>query len=90
MGLFGLLVAKFLDPIGGIIALAIGTIAAPRWMIAIGAVSGALVTEIILQTSQYTRQFNPAIFLIGVFALGIWALVGNVFVRKMFSKGAAK
>ena len=89
MGLLAFFLAKLLDPIGGLIALAIGILGPSKWMIPTGAIVGAVVVEFLLNASQVTRQFNLSVFLIGILALSVWAAIGNVFVRRLLA-GSSK
>jgi hypothetical protein len=83
--LAALLIAKLLDPV--IIALAIfmGMVCRERWHIVMAALGIATIQETLLSTMQMTRAFNPASFLVGVFAAAAWvALV--FFIRRRRSQ----
>ncbi len=90
MIVLAIFLAKLLSPIGGVVALAIGCVNGSRWMIGAGAIGGAVVSELILKTAQFTYSFQPAVFLIGVIAFAIWAALGNILVRRLFAKSETK
>ena len=88
MGILAVFFAKLLSPIGAVIALVLGAMAPSKWMILVGAIVAAMGSEMILQSVQAGREPNGAVFVISVFSFAIWAAIGNVFVRRVFSKRA--
>ena len=81
---------KLLSPIGGGVALLVGCINKSRWMIAVGAIAGASVTELIVSAGDPIHRFFPLAFLIGVAAMAIWAAVGNIFLRGKYTNSRVK
>ena len=79
---------KLLSLIGGLVAIVVGALASPKWIIAVAAFAGAMVSEVILQANQVTRTFDILEFVIALIAFAVWGAVGNLVVRRAFKKGA--
>jgi hypothetical protein len=84
--LLAIFVAKLLDPFGGISAMILGAIGSTRLLIPIGALVGAIFSEILLNIVQSARGFDLAIFAIGFCAMMVWSAVGNLFLSKLVAR----
>ena len=72
MVLLALFLARFLDPVIAIVALAGAYRAQAWWQVGIAAVCATALSEIVLSLSQVSRRFDAGVFLIGIIAAGAW------------------
>lgn len=86
MAIFAVFVAKFLSPIPIVVAIIGAFWSRAWWHVAITAVVAATIGEVLLSATQVTRSFNPAIFLIGVLAAGVWAALAFWIKRVRMKK----
>jgi hypothetical protein len=87
MSFVAVFIAKLLSVFGGAVALACGYFSDSRSVLVWGSIAGATVSEVLLFSSQVTRQFNPVNFAIGVLAMAVWVAVGHFLLGKRLSKG---
>lgn len=81
MSFIATVIAKLLDPISFIVILVISFFSRSKWIIPASAVTGAIVTETILASNQYTRAWGSGLGH-GLVASGIHALICYWLVGK--------
>jgi len=70
----GAIIGRLLDPVSFIIVLVISTFSRKKWVILVAAITGAVVTETILTSSQFTRTWGEGL-VYGFIASGLHALI---------------
>jgi len=81
MSFIATIIAKLLDPISFVVILVISFFSRSKWIIPASAVIGAIVTETILASNQYTRTWGSGLGH-GLVASGIHALTCYWLVGK--------
>ena len=88
--LWGIFLARLFDPIGALIALTIGSFGKSKWIILIGGVVAAAITDALLIWMGRIEGFTIGPFLAGVVAFALWSALGHLAFRRMMGKVTKK
>jgi hypothetical protein len=84
--LWTIFLARMFDPVGALIALTIGSFGKTKWIILIGGVIAAGITDWLLIRMGRNESFEIGPFLAGVVAFALWSAVGHLAFRRMMGK----
>lgn len=85
MALIGIFLAKLFSPFIVMIGVASGWYSKHWWHILVASLIAASVNEFLLGMTQYTRNFNAVVFIIGMLAAALWAGIA-LLIRKRRSQ----
>ncbi|TYB83539.1 hypothetical protein [Maritimibacter fusiformis] len=84
--LWTIFLARLFDPIGALIALTIGSFGKSKWIILIGGLVAAAITDWLLIRMERVDGFAIGPFLAGLAAFSLWSALGHLAFRRMMGK----